>query len=589
MIPQAFIEEVQAKTDIVEIISSYIPLKRAGRNFKALCPFHGEKTASFVVSPQKQIFHCFGCGEGGGAIQFLTLIEKVSFPEAIEILAKRLGLTIPHQRGESFRHKDLLYDTAQKAASFFHDNLKNNKNYQPIRAYLNKRGIKDEVIDRFLIGYAPGGNTLLNYMRDNGSTLEILEKVSLVTSSGGRYRDLFQGRIIFPIYDIRSRVIGFGARIYREAKGIPKYINSLENGIYSKRDHLFGFNFSKEEVIKRNSVIVTEGYLDMIMPFVNGIGNIVASLGTALTYEQIKLIKRYALGVVLAYDSDKAGQMATLRSLDLLLESGLKVEVMSLPEGYDPDSMIRQKGRENFEKLLSERQDFFDYKLGILIKNYDADSIEGKSKIANEMLVTINKLNSEIEKYEYIRKLAIGLKVKEEIMIAEFQNSFSKNNAYKQRSSSQNQGKDIMGMDKEPLPVTEKVLLKFMLTSPKAFALMRKNLKKEYFSSYLAQKTISFFFNNYSGEGDNPAQKILSTVNDKEINGFVSKILMDDDIPLDKELFKESLLKLRKKGVMQLKKNLKGSIKEAEVKGDKQRLKELLNEYGKIDKEVRNG
>lgn len=590
MIPQSFIEEVQTKTDIVEIISNYIPLKKAGRNFKALCPFHGEKTASFIVSPQKQIFHCFGCSQGGGVIQFLTLIEKVSFPEAIEILAKRLGLVIPYQQGESFKLKDTLYEATKKAADFYHNNLKSDINHQAILNYLSKRGIEINAIDKFLIGYAPAGSQLLNYLRKNGFTLETLEKASLITSSGGRYRDLFQERIIFPIIDIRSRVIGFGARIYREVTGAPKYINSLENPLYSKRDHLFGLNFSKEEIIKSDSVIVVEGYLDMIMPFINGITNIVASLGTALTNEQICLIKRYASGVILAYDSDSAGQTATLRSLDLLLENGLRTEVMNLPKGHDPDSLIRQKGKEYFRQLLEQRQDFFDYKLKNLSNKYDINSIEGKSKIANEMFISINKLSSEIQKHEYIRKLALVLKIKEEVIIAEFQRVFSKDKNYRRQvSHSESPTSNGLVIDKEPLPLTEKILLKFMLTNPQAFNIMRKNLKEEYFSSHLAQKTISFFFDNYSNQISNPAQRLLSTINDKEVNNFVSKILMDDDIPLDKNLFKESLLKLRKKGIVQLKRKLKDQIKDAETKGDKKILTELLNEYGKIDKEVRNG
>ncbi len=590
MIPQSFIEEVQTKTDIVEVISNYIPLKKAGRNFKALCPFHGEKTASFIVSPQKQIFHCFGCNQGGGVIQFLTLIEKVSFPEAIEILAKRLGLVIPYQKGESFKLKDTLYEATKKAADFYHHNLKDETNYKAVITYLNKRGIEISAIDKFLIGYAPAGSQLLNYLRKNGFTLEILEKASLITSSAGRYRDLFQERIIFPIVDIRSRVIGFGARIYRDITGAPKYINSLENPLYSKRDHLFGLNFSKEEIVKSDSVIVVEGYLDMIMPFISGITNIVASLGTALTYEQISLIKRYTSRVILAYDSDSAGQAATLRSLDLLLESGLKVEVMNLPKGHDPDSLIRQKGKEYFRQILEQRQDFFDYKLKNLSTKYDINSIDGKSKIANEMLISINKLDSEVQKHEYIRKLSLALKIKEEVIIAEFQRVFSKDKDYHRRiSSAENLTSIGLAIDKEPLPLTEKILLKFMLTNPQAFNVMRKNLKEEYFSSHLAQKTISFFFDNYSSQVSNPAQRLLSIIDDKEVNNFVSKILMDDDIPLDKNLFKESLLKLRKKGVIQLKRKLKSQIKDAETKGDKKILAELLSEYGKIDKEVRNG
>ncbi len=590
MIPQSFIEEVQSRTDIVELISGYIPLKRTGRNFKAVCPFHGEKTPSFIVSPQKQIFHCFGCGEGGGIFQFLALIEKTSFPEAVEMLANRLGLAIPYQKGKSTKSKNILYDAMNKAALFFCDNLKNNRQYQSIRTYLNQRGIGPETINKFQIGFAPGNNFLLQFMRKSDFTLEVLEKASLVTPSFGSFHDLFQGRVTFPIFDIRSRIVAFGARICKEIANSPKYINSFESSLYSKREHLFGLNFSKEAIIKEDSVIVVEGYLDMIIPFMRGTKNIVASLGTALTLEQIRLIKRYASCVVLMYDSDRAGHAAILRSIDLLLENGLRAEVVSLPEGYDPDLLVRKQGKDSFLKVLGSKVDFFDYKLSSLKKVYDADAIEGKTKIAKSMLVTLNKLNSEVEKYEYIVKLAGNLGVKEEIMIAEFRNSFPKKSGTQRKKSfpDSDRGQGL-GLDKEPLPVTEKVLLKVILTNLKAFSLAKKNLKKEYFHSYLAQKTISLLFNTYLEAGGGSMQRFLSTIEDKEISSFISKILMDEDIPLDKNIFKESLIKLRKRGVVEIKKKLKGRIKEAEAKGDKQKVRELMEEHSRINREVRNG
>lgn len=591
MIPQQFIEEVQSRTDIAELVSSYIPLKKAGRNFKAICPFHGEKTPSFVVSPQKQIFHCFGCGEGGGIFQFLTLIEKVTFPEAVEMLAKRLGLDIPYQKSKSTKTKNFLYDATDKATSFFNNILNDNKECQAVRTYLEKRGIGPETIKRFHLGFAPGNNSLIQYMRKSGFTLEILEKASLVIPSRETFRDLFIDRITFPIFDVRSRIVGFGARIWKEIPNSPKYINSLENVLYSKREHLYGLNLSKEDIIKEDTVIVVEGYLDMIIPFMRGIKNIVASLGTALTSEQIRLIKRYASSVVLVYDSDKAGQIATTRSIDLLLENDLGVNVVRLPEGYDPDSLVCKKGKDYFLQLLGEKLDFFDYKLERLKEVYDIDSIEGKMKIAKDILSTLDKLNSEVQKYEYIKKLAGSLKVKEEIVIAEFQNSFSKKRNSPRRANSatvyKSQG---FNLDKEPISITEKVLLKFMLTNLKAFLIARKNLKGEYFYSHLAQKTVSFLFSRYSGEGNGSIQKLLGEIEDKEISGFISKILMDDDdIPLDKNIFKESLLKLRRKAVVETKKRLKDQIKEAEASGDKQKVKELMEEYSRINSEVKNG
>lgn len=589
MIPQSFIEEVRARTDIVELISSYIPLKRAGRNFKALCPFHSEKTSSFVVSPQKQIFHCFGCSQGGGVTQFLMLYERVSFVEALEMLANRLGLEVPYQKAEKNKIKTILYDAVYEASLFFHKNLMQNPAQNPFD-YLDKRGINQEAIIQFRLGFAFGKNTLLDFLRKKGFALETLEKASLITSQRSAPHDLFQQRIIFPIFDVRSRVVGFGARTCRPAcpvgrqdKNIPKYINSPENSLYSKREHLFGLNFSKEDILKKDCVIVVEGYLDMIIPFMHGIKNIVASLGTALTLEQIYLIKRYTSNIILVFDSDKAGEMATLRTLDLLLENDLKVWIVKLPSGYDPDSLVRDKGKDYFLQFLGKKQDFFDYKIGILKNIHDRESIEGKTKIVQEMLAAIDKLNSEVQRYEYIKKLSEVVKVKEEILLLEF----------RKISSSLGKNKDNRTVKKSALgggviSITEKLLLRFMFTKKGAFSLVRKNLTEEDFTSSLARKTVSYFFKNYP-QGESAFLKSLAVIEDKEISGFVSAILMDEDIPIDKESFKSSLIKLHKNRTNRLKDKLKEEIKEAEAGDDRQRLKALVSRYNKMIIAAKNG
>lgn len=579
MIPQSFIDEIQTRTDIVEIISGYIPLKRAGRNFKACCPFHGEKTPSFMVSQQKQIFHCFGCNEGGGVIQFLMLHEKMTFVEAVEILAKRLGLTMPQQSQEKDRLKNVLYDCLDEASLFFYRNLTEDKNAQSPQIYLQKRGINIEIIKQFRLGYSLGRNTLIEYLRNKNFTLQVLEKASLAVSGGQGYRDLFRERVMFPIFDVRSRVVGFGARTISTADNIPKYINSIESQVYSKREHLYGLNFSKDEIVKLDEAIVVEGYLDMIIPFMHGIKNIVASSGTALTVEQIRLLRRYTNNITLVFDSDKAGQMATLRALDLLLESDLKVRVLRIPQGYDPDSLIRAKGKDFMLGLLKEKKDFFDFKIDVLKKMYDIESIDGKTKIAQEIFTTLNKLNSEIEKYEYIKKLSSCLKVKEEILIAEFKKNFSKKETRERNL--------IQSRPNEPFSVAEKVILKFMFSNKKAFSLIRKNLNEEDFAYPLAKKTVSYFFRNYNdGDADLASPGIIATIDDKEISGFVSRILMDDDIPLDAEVFKSSVIKLRQIRGRNIKTRLKKDIKDAETSGNKERLKVLIDKFSKMNSEV---
>jgi DNA primase len=572
MIPQSFIDELQSRTDIAEVISGYIPVKRAGRNFKALCPFHGEKTPSFMISPQKQIFHCFGCGEGGGAIQFLMLYEKITFVEAIEILAKRCGMEVPQQKDDKSRIKNVLYEAAAEAVKFFHNNLKDPQ-ASAIVSYLNQRGIDALAIEQFCLGYAPGRNSLIEHMRRKGFSLDVLEKASLITRQSNGYRDLFVDRVIFPIFDLRSRPIAFGARLWTEKKDAPKYINSLESVLYSKREQLFGLNFAKDDILKNDRIIIVEGYLDMIIPFVNGVRNIAASSGTALTLEQIRLIRRYTSNVVLIYDADKAGQIATLRALDLLLENDLRVKIVQLPPGFDPDLSVRKKGKEFFVQLINQAQDFFDYKLINLKNAYDCDSIEGKSKITQDIFATINKLKSEIEKYEYIRKLSGQLNIKEEILIAEFRRNFS--------SRSVNDRPAVAVREKETLPIAEKIILKVLFTNNKVFSLIKKNLAPADFISRLAQQVINYCFHNFTPDNFN-SKIIASSLEDKILSGFITAIVMDEDIPQDKESFKASLEQIRGRRKKILQNQLKNEIKDAEKKGDSQRLRKLINDYKKI-------
>ncbi len=574
MIPQEFIEEVQARTDIVELISSYIPLRRAGRNFKALCPFHTEKTPSFFISPHKQIFHCFGCGEGGGPIQFLMLYEKVSFPEAVEILAKRLGLSIPYKKSSPYeRLKTTLYEITETAAIFFHKNLFRNEGREAL-GYLKKRGIEPEAIERFRLGYAPGGNSLLEFMRNKGYSLDILEKASLIVGKReGGYIDLFRDRIIFPIFDVKGKVVGFGARLIGEREG-PKYINSVENPLYNKRNHLYGLNFSKEEIIKKDLAIIVEGYFDMILPYIKGIKNIVASLGTALTLEQIYLIRRYTKNIVLVFDADSAGQLANLRALDLLLENGLDVTVVRLPQGFDPDSLVREKGRDYFFRLLQKRKDFFEYKINILEKNLDVETIEGKTKLVEEVLTTLSKIENEVKRYGYIKKLSSYLEIPEEVLILEL----------KKINKGHHREKKISF---PPMPISEKVIIQYLLTQGGKGRGILKYLKENDFSYPLAKKIVRILLQLDVKENDNVAKKFLGMVEDKEITRLVTSLLMEE-MPFDESILKECLEKFKKRRIEEKRKKIREELKIAEVNKDINRMRELILRYKRL-KEGVNG
>ncbi len=413
-IPDTLIDRIQEKTDIVEVISRYVPLKKFGRNYKAPCPFHNEKTPSFIVSPDKQIYHCFGCGAGGNVFSFLMKYENLQFPEAIEMLAEKCGVQLPKNMGSRGTDNTLanqLYKINDMACQFFQVSLAGNRT---AKEYILSRGVGEETIKKFRIGFAPDSwEALSNFFKKNSVDQAMLERAGLVIANdkGGHY-DRFRNRLIFPIIDLKDRVIGFGARVLDSS--LPKYLNSPETPIYSKGRNLYGLNFSKEDIKKSGHFLVVEGYLDFIVPYQAGIKNIIATLGTALTVDQIKLLKRFADTAVMVYDPDAAGEAASLRSLDLFISEDVNVYISELPDGLDPDSYIRKFGLDEFLKLKKSSKNLFDYKLGKLMNRFNINTTHGKMNIASEMLPTIARINNAVLKSTLIKKLAERLSVDEE-------------------------------------------------------------------------------------------------------------------------------------------------------------------------------
>ncbi|PIW67988.1 MAG: DNA primase, partial [Candidatus Omnitrophica bacterium CG12_big_fil_rev_8_21_14_0_65_42_8] len=353
-IPENVLNEIQDKCDIVEIISDYIPLKPIGRNFKACCPFHHEKTPSFIVSPDKQIYHCFGCNSGGNVFNFLKEYEKIDFIDAVKMLAEKTGVKLPEYKTRDDQDASIVsavYTVNDIAANYYSsflvgDGLKPSPTLP--ECYIAKRGLDGPIVKKFRIGYAdPSWRGLIDYLTGRGIRQDIILKAGLIIrGKENSYYDLFRNRIIFPIFDARNRIIGFGARAMDDS--VPKYINSPETVVYKKGQHLYGLNFAKAGIKEKNYAIITEGYLDVITCHQYGVDNAIASLGTALTTEQIRLLKRYTHNVVMLYDADQAGEMASLRGLDLFLEEDINVKIATLEKGHDPDSFLRKFGKENF-------------------------------------------------------------------------------------------------------------------------------------------------------------------------------------------------------------------------------------------------
>jgi len=344
-ISNGVIDKIIERTDIVELIGNYLPLKRVGKNYKALCPFHQERTPSFVVSPEKQLFHCFGCGVGGNVISFLMKWEKISFPEAVKMLGDKLGMSIYLSEKEKKESaiKDDLYQTNEMISTLFQEELRKDRFAQE---YLVKRGFNKNIVKTFKLGYVPSSRNFLRVCEGKGISFKNLRELGLISEDGNFY---FKRRLIFPIFTPIGRICGFGGRVLDNS--LPKYLNSPQSRIFKKGENLYGLNLSKEVAEKEKEVILVEGYTDVIALYQMGLKNVVASLGTSLTSLQSRLIKRYANQVFIAYDEDIAGSAATLRGIDLLLEDNLRIRVISMPQGMDPGDFLRKKeGKEEFIK-----------------------------------------------------------------------------------------------------------------------------------------------------------------------------------------------------------------------------------------------
>ncbi len=426
MIPEATLREIQDRLSIVDVVGGYVSLRKAGRVFKALCPFHAEKTASFVVYPEKQFFICYGCGAGGDAFTFVMKQERLEFSEAAELLAEKAGVEIAQGGGRAGGRKKSqeLFQAQEIAAAFFQDQLKNAPEAEAARTYLRKRGLDPAAWDVFRLGYAPSRwDGLLQHAGKAGVTPQILEKGGLVMARGGGegWYDRFRDRVMFPVIDVRGRTIAFTGRVFREGDDGPKYMNSPETDLYVKGRVLYGLNLAAAEIREKDFCIVVEGNLDMIMPYLNGIRNVVAPMGTSLTEQQIKLLQRYTRNVVIVYDGDAAGEAATLRGLDLCLEAEMRVKIAALPAGMDPDSLIRKQGVEAFAGVLQKSRDLFDYRIELLLRQYDPKEMEGRIRICQDLLPTLKRVPNAIQRGEYVRRLAEILGLDERVLWTELE------------------------------------------------------------------------------------------------------------------------------------------------------------------------
>jgi DNA primase len=406
--PQTFIDDLRRQADIVRIVQDYVSLKKTGANWTAPCPFHKETKPSFSVNPAKEMFFCFGCHKGGSVFTFVMEIERVTFPEAIKIVAEKSGMPLPKMVDDSrfearLRDSDQVIELNQWALAWWEDQLKSKSGpAQGVREYLKDRGITEEAVKTFRLGFAPDSwEALSTHLRQKGASQEQLEKSGLVVKKdeGGSY-DRFRGRLIFPVFDAQGKPIAFGGRTL-EPEGEPKYLNSPETPAYTKGRHLFGLNLTRDEIRRNGFAILVEGYLDLIIPYQFGVRNVVASLGTALTPEQVKLIGRFARKVVVNYDGDRAGVQAAKRAIETILAEDLEVKVLVLPDNADPDDFIRKYGVTEYQKRRGEAQTHIQFVIDQAVRDRNLHSPSDKAAAVEETLPFVRAVRSRIQKREY--------------------------------------------------------------------------------------------------------------------------------------------------------------------------------------------
>lgn len=539
-IPNEKFEEIAQANDIVDVISGYIDVKKKGKSFLAVCPFHPDKNPSLHISQQKQVYHCFSCKASGNVYTFIQNYEKITFIEAVEKLAARAGIELKKNLLKPDHANELtrLYEINKSAAKYFHKNLENltGSEKEFVYNYLAKRKIEKQLITKFGIGYAnKSWDGLLSYFREEDIfNNEDIEKSGLIIQSEkdeNKYYDRFRGRIIFPIFNESDKVVGFGGRkLYEDDLG-GKYINSPESKIYYKSKVLYGLNFAKEKIRYYDYVILVEGYMDIVSLSKSGIENTVASSGTALSEEQVKLISRYTKNICVLFDSDLAGIKAAKRGIEIILEAGLDLNVISLPEGEDPDSFINKNGKEEFEKYLNNKMTVIDFISGLYIKEGKFETVQDKSAFIKEIIGYIGKIPDKIVRAFYIKDIARKYSLYESDMRDELEKVLKENKIKSFPKSSVvlperrlNIKKEI---DKEIASVEMDLLELFINGNEEAISYLENNLEIDFIKNKDISKITEYFLDEYINHGKIELSKALNDIESEEAKIIVSKAAMN--------------------------------------------------------------
>lgn len=530
-----FIDKLRSEADIASVISEYVPLKKKGRNYWGCCPFHHEKTASFSVTPDKGFFYCFGCQAGGNVFNFLMRVENIGFYDAVKLLAGKLHIPLPEREkseADRLREKETakLYNVNELARDFFHACLTKTAYGKPALEYLTARGIDSATIERYKIGFAPQSwDKLSNAFLERGIEADTLLKAGLSaarTAGGGLY-DRFRNRIMFPICDARSRVVGFGGRVMDGSE--PKYLNSPETPVFNKKHVLYGFDQAHRAIRETGKAVVVEGYMDLIAAQTAGYPNVVASLGTAFTAEQAKLILRHASEIMFAYDSDAAGQNATLRALETAKALGAAVKIVAIPDGKDPDEFIRKHGTAAFGQLINQALGLVDYQIRRLLSSVDYSGLEGKLTIIAQAMPVLATSDNDVEINTHITRLSDTLAVDEGAIRSEFRKFAHIHKKDKNVKIGNNI--NIAKMSGRPVAAAisaEQQIIRLMCHDSSIIPYVRAELSEFDFRDQARQEIINSLFNAYNMKNTvDPA--VVATVMSEAAGNELSHIMLTDN------------------------------------------------------------
>lgn len=522
--PDEVIEEVRIKNDIVDVISGYVKIQKKGSSYFGLCPFHNEKSPSFSVSPQKQMYYCFGCGAGGNVFTFIMEYENYTFQEAIKFLAQKAGVSLPEaEYTEEVKKKEgkraKLLEVNKEAAKYFYYQLRNDRGRAGL-SYLKGRALSDETINKFGLGFANmTSNDLVKYLKSKGYDDQLLQEAGLATFDE-KYgmHDKFWNRVMFPIQDINHRVIGFGGRVMGEAK--PKYLNSPETMIFDKSRNLYGLNLARTS--RKNNMILCEGYMDVITMHQAGFSQAVASLGTAFTEGQAALLKRYTQEVILSYDSDGAGVTAALRAIGILKEAGLTGKVLNLEPYKDPDEFIKNKGQEEFQKRLDQAENTFFFELRMLQKDYNLNDPEEKTRFHREIAKKLCGFSEEVERENYIEAVAdkyqIGFQNLRKLVL-----SYAEQTGFAKPVERPKSGIQKKASPDENRRKTQRLLLTWLTDEPGLYLKIKKYISPDDFTEDLYKKVAEKLFDGLERGEMNPAS-IISMFTDEEEQREVASV-----------------------------------------------------------------